>query len=157
MDIARGVATFSEIHSEQSMATLRAGTALRMAGLAIMLSACAYLAGCAAHTAPAAQAGDAAIITEAEIDSAHVSSAYDVIHKLRPQFLTSRGKLTLDPTVPPALPRVYVDDQFYGDATTLRGILRGTIESIRYYSASEAQYKYGHDNAAGVIAITTKH
>jgi len=34
--------------------------------------------------------------TEAEIDSAHVSSAYDIIHKLRPQFLISRGKLSLD-------------------------------------------------------------
>jgi hypothetical protein len=52
---------------------------------------------------------------------------------------------------------VYVDDQFYGQATELRGILTGSIESIRFYSASAAQYKYGHDNAAGVIAITTKH
>jgi hypothetical protein len=139
------------------MATGIGGIALRVAGLVLLLSAGASVAGCATHAAPVTQTGDATIITEAEIDSAHVSTAYDVIHKLRPQFLISRGKLSLDPTAPPALPRVYVDDQFYGDASTLRGILASTIESIRSLSASEAQYKYGHDNAAGVIAITTKH
>jgi len=139
------------------MATRLAGMALRVAGLVIVLSAGTSLAGCAARAAPVTQAADATILTEAEIDSAHVSTAYDVIHKLRPQFLISRGKLSLDPTTPLALPRVYVDDQFYGDAATLRGIPTGTIESIRFYSASEAQYKYGHDNAAGVIAIATKH
>jgi hypothetical protein len=129
-----------------------------VARLVIVLSIGTSLAGCVPQPAPATtQTGNATTITEAEIDSAHVSTAYDVIHKLRPQFLISRGKLSLDPGVPPALPRVYVDDQFYGDATTLRGILTGTIESIRFYSASDAQYKYGHDNAAGVIAITTKH
>ena len=112
---------------------------------------------CASHTASETPLPDSNLITSAEIDSSHLSTAYDVIHKLRPQYLMSRGKLTLDPTVPPALPRVYVDDQFYGDATTLRGLWTGSLESIRYLSSASAQYKYGHDNAAGVIAIITKH
>ncbi|MFL5608997.1 MAG: hypothetical protein ACJ8AD_21245 [Gemmatimonadaceae bacterium] len=132
-------------------------TALRAMALVITLSAGIALAGCAAHAASSTSpVSDASFIGEAEIDSSHLTTAYDIIHKLRPQFLVSRGKLSLDPTVPPALPRVYVDEQFYGDATTLRGIPAGTIESMRYYPASQAQYKYGHDNAAGVIAITTK-
>ena len=138
------------------MATRKCGMASLGAFVIIMLSAGVYLAGCAHAALPATQASSASVITEAEIDSAHASTAYDVIHKLRPQFLTSRGKLSLDPGVPPALPRVYVDEQFFGDASTLRAIPAGTIESMRYYSAGEAQYKYGHDNAAGVIAITTK-
>jgi hypothetical protein len=130
---------------------------LCVAGLAAALPCASVLSGCVMQAAPATPLGEGITITEAEIDSAHVATAYDVIMKLRPQLLTSRGKLSLDPTVPPALPRVYVDDQLYGDATTLRGILTGTIESIRYYTAAGAQYKYGHDNAAGVIAIATKH
>ena len=125
-------------------------------GFGVALVACIQLSGCAT-VGPVGPVGDAMMITEAEIDSAHVSTAYDVIHKLRPQFLTTRGKLSLDPTVPAAYPRIYVDEQFYGDASTLYGILTGSIESIRYYTASTAQQKYGHDNAAGVIAITTKH
>ena len=112
---------------------------------------------CASHTTSDTPAPERDLITSAEIDSSHLSTAYDVIHKLRPQYLMSRGKLSLDPAVPPALPRVYVDDQFYGDASTLRGLLTGSLESIRYLSSATAQYKYGHDNAAGVIAIVTKH
>jgi len=130
--------------------------ARRLAGFARVLAVISSLAGCGSVPVPKGS-GDAITITEAEIDSSHLSTAYDVIHKLRPQLLVSRGKVSLDPSVPPALPRVYLDDQFYGDATTLRGILATGIESIRYYSASTAQYKYGHDNVAGVIAIATKH
>ncbi len=115
------------------------------------------LAACTPRLAPEGPVGDGGFITADEIDSAHVFSAYDVIRKLRPQFLMSRGKMSLDPRMPPALPRVYVDDQLYGDASTLRGIMTATIESIRFYSGSSAQQKFGHDNAAGVIAIATKH
>ncbi len=130
----------------------------RVALPSLVLALFVAILGCASHPSdPVSQLGDATLITESEIDSAHVSTAYDVIQKLRPQFLNSHGKLSLDPRVPPALPRVYVDEQFYGDASTLRGILTGAIESIRYYSASTAQFKYGLDNAAGVIAIATKH
>jgi hypothetical protein len=126
-------------------------------GLVYALTVGAVLLGCASRRGPVSSMAGATTITESEIDSAHAATAYDVIHKLRPQFLISRGKLSLDTRVAPALPRIYLDDQFYGDAAVLRGISTSTIESIRYYSAADAQYKYGHDNAAGVIAITTKH
>ena len=119
--------------------------------------AAAALSACATHTVPPGTAHDSTLISADEIDSAHVSTAYDVIHKLRPQFLMGRGKLSLLLGGPPALPRIYVDDQYYGDASTLHGVFAETLESIRYYSGSEAQYKYGHDNAAGVIALVTKH
>lgn len=117
----------------------------------------AVVVACATHSAPLTAASDPSMISASEIDSAHQTTAYDVIHKLRPQFLMGRGKLSLLLSEPVALPRIYVDDQYYGDASTLRGIFAETIESIRFYSAAAAQYKYGHDNAAGVIALVTKH
>ena len=86
---------------------------------------------------------DTSIITENEIDSVHAFNAYDAVYRLRPRFLTSRGKLSLDPTVAPAFPNVYVDEQFYGDVTTLRGIAAGSIESIKFYDPGSAQYKFG--------------
>ncbi len=129
---------------------------LHVAVLVAALASLGALAACVQHQATGAPSVGT-IITEAEIDSVHLSTAYDVIHKLRPQFLADRGKMTLHPNDPPVQVRVYVDNQFYGDVSTLRGILTGTIESIRYYSGSEAQYKYGANNAAGVIAIFTKH
>ena len=135
----------------------KGGRGTWIVALASALTVVALLLGCASRSGPVTNVNAASIITESEIDSVHASTAYDVIHKLRPQFLISRGKLSLDTRVAPALPRIYLDDQFYGEAPVLRVISAVMIESIRYYSASEAQYKYGHDNAAGVIAIATKH
>jgi|GEM_PF-713006 len=117
----------------------------------------AIVVACATHSAPLTTASDPSMISASEIDSAHQTTAYELIRKLRPQFLQGRGKLSLLLSEPVALPRIYLDDQYYGDASTLRGILAETIESVRFYSAAEAQYKYGHDNAAGVIAVATKH
>ena len=119
--------------------------------------------GCAGrHSAPAA-GNDRNTITAAEIEATSAATAYDLIRKLRPQYLVGRGALTLDPRrgsstdVGSSSPRVYVDDQLYGDVTTLRGIVTGTIQSVHFLTGSAAQQKYGHDNAAGVIAIATKH
>ncbi|GJG88154.1 hypothetical protein tb265_33350 [Gemmatimonadetes bacterium T265] len=144
------------------MTTRRKRIARRGAVLAVAIAL--GLAGCAGHTASRqAPQVDRNTITTNEIASANVATAYDLIRKLRPQFLVGRGQLTLDPsraasTAPgSSSPRVYVDEQLYGDVTTLRGIVTGAIESVRFYSGSSAQQKYGHDNAAGVIAIVTKH
>jgi hypothetical protein len=102
-------------------------------------------------------ANDTNAITQVEIDSVHATSAYDAVRKLRPFFLAVRGRMSVDPKQPPAQPNVYVDNMYYGDITTLRTIEASAIESIRFYSASEAQYVFGSGNMAGVISIQTKH
>lgn len=138
-------------------------THIRQRAAVVALALALASAACAGRRVPQPVQSDRNTITSAEIDSANVATAYDLIRKLRPQFLIGRGQLTLDPrraasTGPgSAAPRVYIDEQFYGDLTTLRGILAGSIELIQFYSGSAAQQKYGHDNAAGVIAIATKH
>jgi hypothetical protein len=129
----------------------------RTAGLVVTTAAILASYACRMHRNDSVSPVDTSVITENEIDSAHAFNAYDAVYRLRPRFLTSRGKLSLDPTVAPALPNVYVDDMFYGDVTTLRGIAAGSIESIRFYDPASAQYKFGHGNMAGVIGITTKH
>ena len=101
--------------------------------------------------------GGGNMITEEEIGASHVFNAYEAVFKLRHEFLTSRGKLSLDSTIPPALPNVYVDRQFYGDVTSLKGIPAGTVESISFIGSSDSQYKYGRGNMAGVIEVVTKH
>ena len=98
---------------------------------------------------------DPSVITQDEIDSSHAVTAYEVVRRLRPMMLRSHGAVALGN--PNDLPNVYVDEQYYGDATTLPNIAALTIASIKFYTGSEAQYKYGRGNAAGVIGITTKH
>src|SRR4051812_8065937 len=65
---------------------------------------------------------DNSVITEQELDSLKSSNALEVVQKLRPMFLSTRGRLSVQPGNTPALPNVYVDNQFYGDVTTLQGI-----------------------------------
>jgi hypothetical protein len=110
---------------------------------------------CAFHHSGAAVDNNA--ITEAEIDSVHATSAYDAVRKLRPRFLEPRGRMSLDPQAPPAQPNVYVDNQYYGDISSLRTISAAVVEVIKFYNASEAQYAFGRGNMAGVISVLTKH
>ena len=114
-------------------------------------------AACFVHRANRGVVTDTMFITEAEIESAHVGSALEVIYRLRPMFLATRGRMSLDPKTPAPLPNVYVDEMYYGDASTLRAIDSHAIESIRFYSGPDAQYRYGRGNVAGVISIATKH
>ena len=132
----------------------------RTALLATTLVGCLLAsASCALHHSDPSAGVSRTSITEAEIDSLHAPNAYEIVKRLRPQFLQSHGPVTLDPRQPvtTALPNVYVDNQFYGDATVLRDISATTIASITFYTAAEAQYAFGRGNASGVIGITTKH
>jgi hypothetical protein len=95
------------------------------------------------------------VITEDEIVDSRASNAYEVIHKLRANFLTNRGETTLNQTESP-YPIVYVDDQEFGPISTLSGIPAAQISMIRLYRVSEANAKYGTHNMSGVIAITTR-
>jgi hypothetical protein len=127
------------------------------AGLVVTVAAILASQACRMHRNDPLSGIDTSVITENEIDSVHAFNAYDAVYRLRPRFLASRGKVSLDPSVPPALPNVYVDEMFYGDVTTLRGIAASSIESIKFYDVGSAQYKFGRGNMAGVIGITTKH
>lgn len=129
---------------------------VRLMSATLLVALTPLSSGCF-HSATPGVMADKSLITEAEIDSAHAGSALETIARLRPMFLISRGKMSFDPKAPPALPNVYVDEMFYGDATTLRVIAASTIESIRFYNSSEAQLHYGRGNMSGVIAIVTKH
>lgn len=98
------------------------------------------------------------IITAEDIRAAALGgTAYDVIARLRPNFLTSRGQTTLDkPTTGTAYPNVYVDGLAYGDINTLKNIDAANLGEVRLYQAWEAQTRFGTGNNSGVIAITTR-
>lgn len=112
------------------------------------------LLGCAPHQRPRG-AFDSNLITEDEIVASHAATAYDAIHKLRANFLSSRGKLTFYDEASP-LPTVYVDEQRYGDFSLLTTIPAEVIATIRLYRAWDATTRYGMNNMGGVIAITTR-
>jgi hypothetical protein len=112
------------------------------------------MCGCAtARVAPLAY--DSNLITEDEIIASHATDAYDVIHKLRGNFLSNRGKMTFYDEASP-MPTVYVDEQRYGDINILSTIPAEVIATIRLYRSWDATTHYGTNNMGGVIAITTR-
>ena len=98
------------------------------------------------------------LITQKEIAASGMSgSAFEVITRLRPNFLVSRGQTTLNNGESTAsYPNVYLDGVTFGDINTLRNIDSAQIAEIRLYQAWEAQTKFGMGNSGGVIAITTR-
>jgi len=95
------------------------------------------------------------MITAEEIESSKAINAYDAIKKLRGNFLSYRGRTSMNNTSSPD-PFVYVDDQAYGPISSLRTIPAIQIETIRLYRTWEAQTKYGTGLMGGVIAVNTK-
>lgn len=97
------------------------------------------------------------VITQQEISASGMSgSAFEVITRLRPSFLVSRGQTTLSGDQSVAYPNVYLDGIAFGDINTLRNIDAAQIAEIRMYQSWEAQTKFGLGNSGGVIAITTR-
>ena len=102
------------------------------------------------------QAFDPQVITEDEITASRGANAFEVIRKLRGNFLTNRGQTGANRSAANSYPTVYLDDQEFGPISTLSSIPASQIAMIRLYRVSEANNKYGTHNLTGVIAITTK-
>jgi hypothetical protein len=112
-----------------------------------------------AHTAQAQKEKkvrhDSKVITAEEIEQkTSPQNALDLIRALRPAWLTSRGPTTI--MMQETGVSVYVDGAKRGSVDELRLINRDQIEEMRFFSASEAQGRYGMDNVSGAIEITTR-
>lgn len=119
------------------------------------LIALASVVGCASTGSAPGPARNRAVLTEEEIVGAKVTSAYDVIERLRPLWLRSRGESSIN-TPGTAFPTVYVDSQRYGELSTLRNILASHVSVMRFLTGPEAQGRYGLQNTAGAIDVTMK-
>ena len=125
------------------------------AGRWIVVLASASLAGCTLHHAGARGSYDRQLITQDEIAASRATNAFEVIRKLRGNFLSSRGETSFTGSSS-RFPTVYVDEQNWGNIELLQTIPVEVIASIRLYRAWEATTRYGVGNMAGVIAITTR-
>lgn len=97
---------------------------------------------------------DPNVITFTEARSTAASTALDLIRKLRPNFLRSRGRANfVQSTV--SYPTVYVDGMRYGPITSLSQIPANWIAEVRLYR-TWVPSRFGSDNLSGVLAITTR-
>ena len=143
--------------------------------VALGAAACASSPSSSGSSAPSSASSGGprptpSLITADEISRISVQNAYEAIQKLRPAMLRQRqmasangqGGMAKDaPTVTGTSVGagnvvIYMDGTRLGDVEQLRQISSATIASIRSYSASEAQTKWGSGHPGGAIEVITK-
>lgn len=116
--------------------------------LLVMLAACS--------TTSASRMGSSDVLTRSEIETARASNALELLQQLRPQFLRSRGALSIrDPAA--GHPVVYMNNMRYGDIESLRTIGIEEIDEIHYISAADATTRWGTGHAGGVIQVRANY
>jgi len=118
--------------------------------VALLVGGCAHVA-----TTPLMLGGgyDPDVITADQLNDIKAGSAYDLIRRIRPAFLSYRGPTTILGRAS-GMPTIYVDGMRYGSFSMLNQIPASWIAEVRLYRASTAG-QFGVDNSGGVLAITT--
>ena len=109
--------------------------------------------------APRAPSRQNDVITAAEIAerAADASNALQIVQKLRPQMLTTRGRFSpADSSAAGGRPRAVVDGLAYGQAENLVTVNAISVMEIRYISATDATTRFGTGYVGGAILVTTK-
>jgi outer membrane receptor for ferrienterochelin and colicin len=122
----------------------------------LLLAALSGLLACTPAQSGRREIIDSQLITEEEVESSRAPNAYEVIQKLRANFLTYRGETSFNKQNSQPYPTVYVDGQEFGPLSSLRNIPASQVATIRLYRSWEATTRFGSGNMGGVIAITTR-
>ena len=100
------------------------------------------------------------LLTADEIAYAHadVTTAYDAIARLRPNWMAAHGVTSsVANGAGTEFALVYVDGQRYGDLNSLRSIPAYHVGELRYYDVTQAGARFGlYGGSSGVIEVTTK-
>jgi hypothetical protein len=98
--------------------------------------------------------GSLDVVTRAEMDAVHAADAYALLQRLRPQFLRSRGSVSMRNSAD-SYPLVYLNNVRHGGVMSLRDILVTDIQEIRFISAADATTRWGTGHGSGVIMVRT--
>ena len=96
------------------------------------------------------------VITRADIEKIHASTALDVVSRYRNDVLVSRppSSIYLNKQTHPV---VFHDSQFYGQVDELRNISADGIGEIRFYNGPDAVRLFGAQYGGGVIQIVSRN
>ncbi len=98
-------------------------------------------------------------ITAEEIASVYASNAYELVQRLRPQWLVTRGaagsrEAVLEGGLSGGIV-VYVDGVRRGGVDALRELSREQVRELRWIDAKDATTRYGTGHSSGVIEVYT--
>jgi hypothetical protein len=96
------------------------------------------------------------LITREEIQdrAPDARNAYDVIQRLRPQFLRTRQSGSIQQGAPVAV-KVYINGSFRGSVLVLRDLTSHSVVDIAYLNGSDATTRFGTDHENGAIIVRT--
>ena len=110
-----------------------------------------WAASCASGGGARQASSSDTLITAEDIENSHQPMLYDVVRALRPNWLRNaptavRSDLETGVTV-------YLDSQRAGTVDVLKELPSSSAASLHFYSASEAQSRFGLGNLHGVIQV----
>lgn len=96
-------------------------------------------------------------LTRAELATRPADNMHAVVQAMRPNWLiTPMGGAGISNTSATNPVSVWVDGQLYGGAEMLKSLGSDVVESARYYTATEAQNKYGMRASSPIIDLVTR-
>ena len=101
---------------------------------------------------------DSSVITAEDMTKVQATNLYDVVRRLHPEWLNQRTAATVGSlnNAAPAQPidvQIFIDSQHVGTSETLKQLVVSTTSSLKYYTAAEAQTRFGAGNLNGVIQV----
>ena len=134
----------------------RNGWALRLprpSHLHVLVGALALCAAC--QTTPRASTStrrlDRTVITRDEMLKGNYTNLFDAVAALHSNWLQARGVADS----PTNVIWVYVDGAKVGDVGVLKEMRPSLVNTVRFYDGPSATSRWGVDNAAGVIHVST--
>lgn len=110
--------------------------------------------GCAAASqGSSSPGGSRQLISEPEIEQSTATNAFDLVRRIRPQWLRSRGQMSIER---PSDVVVYVNGHPHGGSGALNDVHIQSIRQIQFLSAVEATQRFGTDHARGAILVTLR-
>jgi hypothetical protein len=91
---------------------------------------------------------------ELSTKAADAKTAYDIVKRLRPQFLHTRGSGSIRSRTPVPI-KVFVDGGFRGGVAQLNEVFAHIVVEINYLNGPDATTRYGTGHESGAILVTT--
>lgn len=95
------------------------------------------------------------VITREQIAEVDARSIYDVIVRLRAEFLNDRGRTSIR-TNATSRAVVFLNEQEYGVLESMRDIPPDRVQEVRYFSGSDAVVRFGAQFGGGVIQLISR-
>jgi hypothetical protein len=122
-------------------------------------TACTNSLAGAPHSEAGAVTRDHTVIDATDMAPLQVSNLYEAVERLHPEWIrgrqTNRASRDTDGQILAGQAELFIDGARQGSIDLMRSMHVQDVSMVKFYSAAEAQAKFGSGNMTSVIALTT--